>query len=279
MGPTGAGKSTFIRAASGRDTQGVGHTLKSFTSQVLAIRFWDQESRRHVVLVDTPGFDDTFKSDLEILDMISDWLKSSYQKQKLLSGILYLHRITDNRMAGTPLKNLRMFRKLCGKDALDKVYLTTTMWDEVDQSVGEKRLNELGAEYWKAMIDQGAQIVRCRNDDDSPKKIIQQILDQETTRKAVLLQKEMADLKTELRETEAGQELYSQLEKLVEKQMALLQRIDKERKASPEGSVLVELQTEYNELRVQIDGKLRQMQDLKLSRLKALRRFLLRKRE
>lgn len=182
-------------------------------------------------------------------------------------------------MAGTPLKNLRVFRKLCGKDALDKVYLTTTMWDEVDQSVGEKRLDELRAEYWRAMIDQGAQIVRCRDDDGSPKKIIQQILDQEATRKALLLQEEMADLKKELRETEAGQELYSQLEKLVEKQMALLQRIDKERKAAPEGSMLVELQNEYNELRMQIDHKLHQMQDLKLSRLKTLRRFFSRKRE
>lgn len=28
------------------------------------------------VLVDTPGFDDTVKSDLEILNMISDWLNA-----------------------------------------------------------------------------------------------------------------------------------------------------------------------------------------------------------
>ena len=92
MGPTGSGKSTvrqaassaiwslicrqFIRCASGHETQGVGHTLKSFTSEVHAFRFWDEESGRHVVLVDTPGFDDTYKSDLDILNMISDWLNS-----------------------------------------------------------------------------------------------------------------------------------------------------------------------------------------------------------
>ena len=63
--------------ASGRDTQGVvGHSLESFTSHVLAIRFLDEESQRHIVLVDTPGFDDTFKSELDILNMISDWLIS-----------------------------------------------------------------------------------------------------------------------------------------------------------------------------------------------------------
>ena len=203
----------------------------------------------------------------------------SYKREKLLSGILYLHRITDNRMAGTPLKNLRVFRKLCGQDALDKVYLTTTMWDEVDQNIGERRLEELKTDYWKSMITQGAQVASCRNDDDSPNKVIQRILVQEAARKAVLLQEEMADLKKELKETEAGQELYSQLEKLVEKQLMLLQRIGKERKAASDPSVVAELQAEYNDLQVQIDDRLRQMQTLKLSRLKSILRIFSRKRE
>ncbi|KAF8131965.1 hypothetical protein EV363DRAFT_1164376, partial [Boletus edulis] len=82
----------------------------------------------------------------------------------------------------------------------------------------------------------------------------------------------------ELEETQAGQELYSQLEKLVERQMVLLKRIDEERKVASKGGVLDELQGEYNGLRVQIDGKLRQMQELKLSWLKNLLRFLSRKR-
>ncbi|KAH0829010.1 hypothetical protein J3R83DRAFT_2463 [Lanmaoa asiatica] len=291
MGPTGSGKSTvrqtttsrgdrslmccqFIRSASGHDTQGVGHGLKSFTSQVLAIRFWDQECRRYVVLVDTPGFDDTFKSDLDILNMISDWLNSSYKKKKLLSGILYLHRITDNRMAGTPLKNLRVFRELCGKDALEKVYLTTTMWDEVEPRVGERRLDELKTDYWKTMMNRGAHIARCRSDDDSPQKLIRLILAQEDARKALLLQEEMGELKKELKETAAGQQLYSQLETLVEKQSELLRRINKERKVTSEASLLVELQQEYNDLRSQIDEKLHQMQELKLSPLQNLLRYV-----
>ena len=179
-------------------------------------------------------------------------------------------------MVGAPLKNLRAFRKLCGRDALGKVYLTTTMWDEVDQSVGERRFDELKTDHWKAMIMHGAKIARCRSDDESPKRIIQQILDQEAARKVLLLQEEMADLKKELKATETGQELYSQLDKLVEKQMVLLRRIDEARKAASEASVLVELQTEYNDLRVQSDDK---MQELKLLRLKKPLRFFSRKRE
>ena len=198
----------------------------------------------------------------------------SFKREKILSGIIYLHRITDNRMAGTPLKNLRVFRKLCGQDALDKVYLTTTMWDEVDPNIGERRLEELKTDYWKSMIMQGAQVARCRNDDDSPNKVIQHILVQEAAREAVLLREGMADLKKELKETAAGQELYSQLEKLSEKQLMLLQRIGEERKAASDPSVLAELQEEYNDLRVQIDNRLRQMQELKLSRLKSILRIL-----
>ena len=63
-------------AVSGRDTKAVGHDLRSHTDQVSAVKFLDQESMQHIVLVDTPGFDDTFKSDLDILNLISEWLVS-----------------------------------------------------------------------------------------------------------------------------------------------------------------------------------------------------------
>ena len=100
----------------------------------------------------------------------------SYNENKLLSGILYIHRITDNRVAGSSLKDLRVFQKLCGKDALDKVYFTTTMWDEVELSVGERRLAELKAKYWRRMITQGAQVACCRSDDESPKRLVRRIV-------------------------------------------------------------------------------------------------------
>ena len=93
------------------------------------------------------------------------------------------------------------------------------MWDDVDQSVGERRFDELKTDHWKAMIMHGAKIARCRSDDDSSKRIIQQILDQE------------ADLK-EVEATESGQELYSQLDTRDEKRMLLVRRIDEERKVA-----------------------------------------------
>lgn len=60
----------------GRENHGVGHGLKSFTTKVTPFRFWDEENGRFIVLVDTPGFDDTSKFDLDVLNLISDWLAS-----------------------------------------------------------------------------------------------------------------------------------------------------------------------------------------------------------
>jgi hypothetical protein len=47
------------------------------------------------------------------------------------AGIIYLHKITDNRLAGFGLKNLEMFQALCGRSCLRNVVLATTMWDKV----------------------------------------------------------------------------------------------------------------------------------------------------
>lgn len=49
----------------------VGHTLDSCTTMVRMVKVHD------IILVDTPGFDDTYKSDTEILNMIADWLKDT----------------------------------------------------------------------------------------------------------------------------------------------------------------------------------------------------------
>ncbi|KAI6102829.1 P-loop containing nucleoside triphosphate hydrolase protein, partial [Pisolithus sp. B1] len=175
MGPTGAGKSSFIANVTKQEGNGVGHDLTSCTSEI-KVTECDIEGFS-IVLVDTPGSDHTNTSDLDILKLISDWLNAEYQaSQPILSAILYFHRISDNRVAGTPLKNLRVFEKLCGKNAMSKVTLVTTMWDEVDTEVGQERLKELKESYWKGMVSRGSMTFECEDTQGSPMKLLRQIV-------------------------------------------------------------------------------------------------------
>lgn len=108
-----------------------------------------------VCLIDTPGFDDTNRSDTDILKDIAFYLSSIYSKKVKLAGIIYLHRITDVRMTGSSYKNLRMLEKLCGDGAMSKVVLVTTMWNLLGRpgsdhtvAVGEQREAMLKDKFW-----------------------------------------------------------------------------------------------------------------------------------
>ncbi|KAI6102828.1 hypothetical protein F5141DRAFT_1132860 [Pisolithus sp. B1] len=141
MGPTGAGKSSFVANVTKQEGKGVGHDLTSRTSEIKVTKC--NVEGFSIVLVDTPGY----------------FLYSIFVYRTcppVLSAILYFHRISDNRMAGTPLKNLRFFERLCGENATSKVTLVTTMWDEVDS--------------------EGSTTFECEDPQGSPMKLLQQIV-------------------------------------------------------------------------------------------------------
>ena len=93
MGATGSGKTTvsgvysvktarnsrsclqFINLASGSNLR-VGIGFESCTAEVQLSDEINLDGRR-VVLIDTPGFDDTSKSDTEILQMIAAFLATT----------------------------------------------------------------------------------------------------------------------------------------------------------------------------------------------------------
>ncbi|KAL4065613.1 P-loop containing nucleoside triphosphate hydrolase protein [Scleroderma yunnanense] len=205
MGPTGAGKSTFVDLAVGRADSGAGHDLVSCTKEIRAVRYPHPDGERNIVLVDTPGFDDTFVSDTQILRNIAEWLKTTYKRKVLLSGLLYFHRISDNRVAGTPLRNLNMFKELCGKDNFKNVVLVTTMWDEVLEDVGLQREKELQDDFWRAMLRLGSATHRFHLTEESAWEIINTIsVSLPEERRPLLIQQEMVDENKPLHRTSAG---------------------------------------------------------------------------
>ena len=56
-------------------TEWAGIAVNSVTRNVRAVRI--QMSGQNVVLVDTPGFNDTYRSDMDVLELIGDWLKTT----------------------------------------------------------------------------------------------------------------------------------------------------------------------------------------------------------
>jgi hypothetical protein len=235
-----------------------------------------------LVFVDTPGFDDTHKSDVDILKMVADWLKSTYafvcgfltllrlyfyryEKDILLSGLLYFHRISDNRMAGTPLKNLRMFEELCGKKAFQHVILTTTMWDEVDEETGEARERELESKYWRAMLERNSTTRRFLRTRESAFELIFPLIDAADKRNSILLQDELVDMRKKLPSTSAGRELFSAMEVFVRQREDLLRRIRNEMKRTDSDKILLEpLQEEHQKLRTNLEETVNEMRRLKL---------------
>jgi len=161
----------------------VGHSLSSCTIRIdYAVinssnsPFLNLEGCR-VSMVDTPGFDDTYESDVQILQRISKWLEISYRDPKaVLAGVIYLHDISHDRFNNTDRKNLEIFNHLCGNAALDKVILGTTKWQRVTTAEGESREARLTTEFWKPMIDKGSQVRRFQHSQESALEFIEDIL-------------------------------------------------------------------------------------------------------
>ncbi|KAK3299251.1 P-loop containing nucleoside triphosphate hydrolase protein [Chaetomium fimeti] len=217
MGVTGSGKSTFISLLAEQSVR-IGHSLNSCTADIEIYSF--QYGDRTVYLIDTPGFDDTSRSDTEILKDIAFFLAGIYSQKVRLAGIVYLHRISDPRMQGSALKNLHMFQKLCGDRGLSSVVLATTMWKgleatEEGRQIGQQRSEDLQKpEFWGGMIKRGSRIVKHDGSPESAKLIVGSLIDAVTTggtngedsRGAVLdIQVQMVDEGKTLDETAAGQ--------------------------------------------------------------------------
>ena len=164
-------------------------------------------------LIDTPGFDDTNRSDTDVLKDVAFYLSKVYQKDIKLAGIIYLHRITDMRMSGSSLRNLNMFKKLCGDDSYKHVVLATTMWGNLNgpglsYDKGVKREQDLlkTKEWWGLMHSRGSKVYQYTDNKESAMSIISYLIELRT--KVVLdIQREMVDERKTLEDTSAGQEI------------------------------------------------------------------------
>ncbi|KAI5994302.1 hypothetical protein EDC04DRAFT_2613206 [Pisolithus marmoratus] len=208
MGSTGVGKSQFANCASGSSDFLVGRSLASCTTEVCTSKPFLVDGKI-VTVMDTPGFDDTRRGDAEVLSSIAAYLSKSYEQGIKLTGIIYLYRITDVRMAGTAQRTFRIFRKLCGEGTFGHVLIVTNMWEKEKPEVGEARERELSAKYFKPALDRGARMIRHDGTQASALNILRDLLDNDTT--TLRIQQEIVDEHKQVVHTAAGEELTSAL--------------------------------------------------------------------
>ena len=238
----------------------------------------------NLCFVDTPGFDDTIKSDLDILKLIAKWLSGTYvtindffcscddrlpyrscASRFRLAGLLYFHRISDNRMAGTSLKNFHLFEQLCGKD-FRNIVLTTTMWDDVDEPVGAAREQELMKDYWRPMLERGSSVKRFLYTPESAFDILASIFDDVTERNPLLIRKEMNDSGLLLKETSAGKLLKMELGELAARNQEALERIRRElRDPTVDADQLRFLMEDYQKAYMQLQCATKDKRKMKIS--------------
>ena len=178
-----------------------------------------------VMCIDTPGFDDSSKTDSQILEEISRILTAQYEAGISLKGVIYLHRITDIRYAGSSVKTLEIFKKICGEMALKNVVLVSTRWNEVDEATGAIREQQLRDDFWAYMLGHGSTLARFYGSTDSAIGIASQLVSRQSI--VLELQRELIDEKKALKETVAGSYLSDDLSEMKAQYQRELQDLDR----------------------------------------------------
>lgn len=176
LGPTGTGKSTFITRTLGcLDSDGsdgmIGHGLDScklhpsppsrrwahpgllYIGTTVCKPYEYEESGTRFTLFDTPGFNDTTRDDMGILKIIATFLNS--KELPPISGIIYTHRITDNRVTGSSRLNLEILKAISGEQFYPHVVLLTTMWDNIPNNALHEECNRREAQLLASLTHWG----------------------------------------------------------------------------------------------------------------------------
>jgi hypothetical protein len=133
-------------------------------------------------------------------------------------------------MTGSVMKNLRMFRKLCGDGGLANVVLATTMWSSsIDEKTALDREQQLQGrpDYWAKMVEKGSKIFRHDRGAESATEIIDYLISRKKT--FVLdIQHQLVDQGRQFRDTAAGAEVQAEINKVAEFLKDELENLQKE---------------------------------------------------
>ncbi|KAF9034033.1 hypothetical protein BJ165DRAFT_1513693 [Panaeolus papilionaceus] len=163
LGQTGTGKSSFIEALSGGHALGIsGDSLEAVTQEVACYKVVNVEYTYGgpihpdpMYIIDCPGFGDDTLSVYRVIRMLQDFIQTTIPAtQSTINTMLYFHRISDKRMAGSQKKTLELVKSLVGRHGGSTwTGVVTTMWDTLWRPEqlrdAEEKFDQLKSEHLK----------------------------------------------------------------------------------------------------------------------------------
>ena len=144
-----------------------------------------------------------------------------------------------------------MFRDLCGDTSLKNVSLVTNMWGEVSQDVGEARERELTTNFFKPVLDKGAQLARHHYTTESAHDIIRYIMKNQPV--ALQIQRELVDEGKTIIDTAAGEAINKELNEQMRHHQAELKAVQEE--------MMQALKDKDEETRKELEGETRKLKE------------------
>ncbi|KAF5333856.1 hypothetical protein D9757_015407 [Collybiopsis confluens] len=276
MGGTGTGKTTFTNLVGGAKFL-VGDGLESCTSQIQKHKFTFEG--KDVTIIDVPGFDDSSKSDIDILKIVTDFLAAEYKAGRRLTGILYFHRISDVRMGGASKRNYTIWDVMDDVDDVNEEASSAEV-NSGQEETAKARLALLESRFaqlqtsptlFKSTVDGGGKMFKHDATAESANAILRHVLfadsgkgpgkdkgrgttavvpaRKDRTPAILQIQKELVDEKKELSDTAAGEELHRDIKKQMEKHQQEMAELLEQMEETKEDADLEDLERECQELK------------------------------
>jgi len=146
-----------------------------------------------------------------------------------------------------------MFRELCGDSSLKNVILVTNMWGEVTEDVGETRERELTTNFFKPVLDKGAQLARHHNTTKSAHDIVRRIMENRPI--TLQIQRELVDEGKNIIDTAAGEAVNKELNEQMRRHQVEMKAIQEDMMKAfneKDEETRKELEDEMRKLREQV---------------------------
>jgi hypothetical protein len=214
---------------------------------------------RVVKFIDTPGFNDSRRTDSEILEVIGTYLREAHAKEIYLTAVIYLQWIHETRMRGSAIKNLRVLKLLCGKEYYGNIVLVTAGWTTPPRAIHVNFETQLRTQdkFWGEFIKIGATFQRHTVGRESALEIVKHALGK--TPSVLQFQRELAKVGI-IGKTTAGEQLILEIAKQRDEDKHLIDTLGDRLKDSEQRNK--ELEEQITELKKGVASMATQIRNL-----------------